>query len=130
MAYRCPNCTRRTNISFTWTKPRPWYCEHCGSLLALRKWEVAHPRRWQGLISVALVVAPFTLIDWLNRRQFGYFAFCYYVGVALFSLAIPRMQRVQIVAEGQPHCRNCGYDLTGNASGRCPECGVDVVLTK
>ena len=21
------------------------------------------------------------------------------------------------------HCRNCGYDLTGNVSGRCPECG-------
>ena len=22
------------------------------------------------------------------------------------------------------HCRKCGYDLTGNASGRCPECGT------
>lgn len=21
------------------------------------------------------------------------------------------------------HCSGCGYDLTGNASGRCPECG-------
>jgi hypothetical protein len=21
------------------------------------------------------------------------------------------------------HCRTCGYDLTGNVSGRCPECG-------
>ncbi len=21
------------------------------------------------------------------------------------------------------HCENCGYDLTGNVSGRCPECG-------
>ena len=21
------------------------------------------------------------------------------------------------------HCRRCGYDLTGNLSGRCPECG-------
>ena len=24
------------------------------------------------------------------------------------------------------HCERCGYDLTGNVSGRCPECG-DVV---
>lgn len=22
------------------------------------------------------------------------------------------------------HCQRCGYDLTGNVSGRCPECGV------
>ena len=24
------------------------------------------------------------------------------------------------------HCRSCGYDLTGNTSGRCPECGATV----
>ena len=24
-------------------------------------------------------------------------------------------------------CRGCGYDLTGNVSGRCPECGVVVL---
>jgi len=23
-----------------------------------------------------------------------------------------------------PACRSCGYDLTGNVSGRCPECGT------
>ena len=23
-------------------------------------------------------------------------------------------------------CRQCGYDLTGNVSGVCPQCGVDV----
>jgi hypothetical protein len=24
------------------------------------------------------------------------------------------------------HCQMCGYDLTGNVSGRCPECGTAV----
>jgi hypothetical protein len=24
------------------------------------------------------------------------------------------------------HCRKCGYNLTGNVSGRCPECGTPV----
>ena len=24
------------------------------------------------------------------------------------------------------HCQNCGYDLTGNVSGVCPECGTSV----
>jgi hypothetical protein len=23
-------------------------------------------------------------------------------------------------------CRRCGYDLTGNVSGRCPECGTAI----
>lgn len=25
------------------------------------------------------------------------------------------------------HCRKCGYDLTGNRSGRCPECGESIL---
>jgi predicted Zn-ribbon and HTH transcriptional regulator len=25
-------------------------------------------------------------------------------------------------------CQKCGYDLTGNVSGRCPECGEAVKL--
>jgi hypothetical protein len=28
------------------------------------------------------------------------------------------------------HCRRCGYNLTGNVSGRCPECGAAVGDTK
>lgn len=24
------------------------------------------------------------------------------------------------------HCRNCSYNLTGNTSGVCPECGTEV----
>jgi hypothetical protein len=24
------------------------------------------------------------------------------------------------------HCQKCGYDLTGNESGRCPECGTAI----
>lgn len=26
------------------------------------------------------------------------------------------------------YCQNCGYDLTGNVSGRCPECGKETAL--
>lgn len=28
------------------------------------------------------------------------------------------------------HCQNCGYDLTGNVSGVCPECGTAVEATE
>jgi len=28
------------------------------------------------------------------------------------------------------HCRKCGYNLTGNVSGVCPECGTAVAETR
>jgi hypothetical protein len=34
-------------------------------------------------------------------------------------------------AEGSPrNCSGCGYDLTGNVSGRCPECGAAILATE
>jgi hypothetical protein len=24
------------------------------------------------------------------------------------------------------HCQRCGYDLTGNITGRCPACGTEI----
>lgn len=27
------------------------------------------------------------------------------------------------------HCHQCGYDLTANVSGRCPECGTPVIVS-
>ncbi len=34
------------------------------------------------------------------------------------------MRRPQ--ARGQPHCRRCNYQLTGNTSATCPECGCEL----
>lgn len=36
-----------------------------------------------------------------------------------------------VILQGEMHaamgkCRACGYDLTGNVSGRCPECGAPI----
>jgi hypothetical protein len=32
--------------------------------------------------------------------------------------------RQELRARGLPTCLQCGYDLTGNVSGACPECGA------
>lgn len=54
---------------------------------------------------------------------------CYAVEVPLWSLllffgAATWLLRSKRIAPG--HCTRCGYDLTGNVSGRCPECGSAV----
>lgn len=41
----------------------------------------------------------------------------------LVGLCFPRLERWAIPAG---HCTTCGYNLTGNTSGVCPECGSGV----
>ncbi|HUU98153.1 MAG TPA: hypothetical protein VM487_20670 [Phycisphaerae bacterium] len=46
---------------------------------------------------------------------------------ALIGLALARRaQRRCEERRAKGLCINCGYDLTGNVSGRCPECGTAV----
>jgi hypothetical protein len=35
-----------------------------------------------------------------------------------------RALRIELTSAGFPTCQQCGYDLTGNLSGICPECGT------
>jgi hypothetical protein len=37
-----------------------------------------------------------------------------------------RFLRAELHARGVAICRQCGYDLTGNVSGVCPECGAAI----
>lgn len=50
-------------------------------------------------------------------------------GIALFILALHAVGRRDSLKRrfaGNLICLPCGYDLTGNLSGRCPECGAMV----
>ncbi len=57
------------------------------------------------MLSVGVVV-PFVLLRYWYRTQ------------------TRRALRQILVAQGVAICERCGYDLTGNVSGRCPECGA------
>jgi hypothetical protein len=39
---------------------------------------------------------------------------------------VRRALRTELVRAGVPICIPCGYDLTGNVSGKCPECGTPI----
>jgi hypothetical protein len=41
-----------------------------------------------------------------------------------------RKRRLDRALAGAPVCGKCSYDLTGNVSGRCPECGTPTALAE
>jgi hypothetical protein len=49
-------------------------------------------------------------------------------GLAWFParLVFDRLRKREI---GDRHCRKCDYNLTGNVSGVCPECGEKITAT-
>lgn len=49
---------------------------------------------------------------------------CVAVGMAAWGLC--RLFRGEILIPTGSLCMHCGYDLTGNVSGRCPECGTAI----
>lgn len=79
----------------------------------------------------ALIVAPISPI----AQKYGPFAPLLYwlVGIATLLLSIPALKAGMTVREKRQNsfseklCANCEYNLTGNTSGRCPECGRAVV---
>jgi rubrerythrin len=46
--------------------------------------------------------------------------------IAMLVVLFPFMRDIEVVKPGTSHCTNCGYNLTGNTSGKCPECGSRV----
>lgn len=44
----------------------------------------------------------------------------------LWAWAYVRLRNRLFDNQPVPHCRWCGYNLTGNTSGICPECGVSI----
>ena len=60
----------------------------------------------------------------------GRVAFSDYIPIwpSAIALAIPTAVLCLLIPRHYPagHCQNCGYNLTGNVSGVCPECGTKV----
>ena len=90
-------------------------------------------RRPNVFVAESRIVAPWAAAgsgpnwQWWNYWEVGWRR----IGVPLYALfaavAIPTLLvwRFWPKPVKPGHCR-CGYDLTGNTSGVCPECGVEV----
>jgi hypothetical protein len=52
-----------------------------------------------------------------------------WIPLALLLIPTVLLWLADIRRPGPGHCQSCGYNLTGNTSGRCPECGTPVAAT-
>ena len=68
----------------------------------------------------ALGLALFFLID--RSAPLGWFILAS-IFVALVSFSALKLKSRAMLRAERGCCASCGYDLTGNISGRCPECG-------
>ena len=76
-------------------------------------------------IGVTILIFLGSLIAFFRR---GYCSECQGRGTrGGLSSEVPFIWREDRIRLQQRKCRKCGYDLTGNVSGRCPECGTAVL---
>jgi hypothetical protein len=70
---------------------------------------------------------PLVLVSWKPElAEFGYVQVVI-VPCWIFLLCVAVPTAIRFLRDRRPpigHCQACGYDLTGNESGTCPECGV------
>jgi hypothetical protein len=100
-------------------------------------------RRWPIWIPIAVYaltfVATFTIPTGTYRSAWfiAFFFWIFVLGpcitfyaVVNIALAYARPTLRKLIAEeyGQPRCWDCGYDLTDNVSGVCPECGTPLAI--
>jgi hypothetical protein len=72
----------------------------------------------------ALGAADYWLRVKLHWSQIGFAGWAF--GAVGGYIIAKRIERRIHDRQAKGLCCNCGYNLTGNVSGRCPECGVEI----
>ena len=86
------------------------------------------PKPWRGvvvrcglLVCSLGMLAQICLMPWSWRYVDARYVDAVLVAAFLVTLGLGAMDLRFVYPPG--HCRRCGYNLTGNRTGACPECG-------
>ena len=103
-----------------------WLAHGCVTYTRYTVYDVTGPERW-GLESVGVPGLSLSLPSVHRHAKMGHIWTTYTVPiwplialVAILSGLLWRRDRPPPIG----YCPKCGYNLTGNVSGRCPECGA------
>lgn len=80
-------------------------------------------RPWLATIALALGVIILVVGGWTRVTSLMAFAM-FFLGLMSIGLRLVILQYAEEHDIDDTHCQQCGYDLTGNTSGVCPECGL------
>jgi len=93
-------------------------------------------RRYNGHLMLVVAVTS-TVLAFLGNRHFGLWLNLFQNdspawGYIMIPISLMLMYYYPRWSESpsEPTCRKCGYNLTGNLSGICPECGQSVARTQ
>ncbi|UCE59849.1 MAG: hypothetical protein JSU63_20695 [Phycisphaerales bacterium] len=76
-------------------------------------------------ILLGIVFSAFGIIDLVEYGETDASLFIGGIALAYGIFGFWRARRMPLPSVYPPgHCRKCGYDMTGNLSGNCPECGA------
>jgi hypothetical protein len=86
------------------------------------------------ILAAAFVHEFLPSAGWVSELADGVLDFfiwnpCAFVPIAVLAILMWVLRRGARPRVLPGHCQKCGYDLTGNESGRCPECGEPVEST-
>ena len=106
------------------------YCRICGrSLVDSHRTHCGLCLRWtrsfQLLLVLCSAVGFYALSPAMNFSSTTFYTWVtIMLGWPLFPIILQRVRGCSGMPEG--YCQKCGYNLTGNVSGKCPECGLRV----
>jgi hypothetical protein len=102
--------------------PMPPACPHCHRVKTSWVWSLANVVRLAIISCVYVILLVIEL--WDDPPSPSYRWKCPSCGL-LFNAPARDVSGIPAGKESDRRCQ-CGYDLTGNVSGRCPECGKPV----
>lgn len=121
LSLQCPVCRAHVSRLATFVRPagmHKWRCDGCGSLIGI---SLAH--RW--LMCIPMMIAMLGCI--MGARALALPGSVGTAGavisVVFFCLIIDRMH---VYERCGVCCRRCGYDLRGQQSSTCSECGEEI----
>ena len=127
MTISCPHCLEAIGWHKAWLAFIPGgriTCHRCQSRLSNTR-----SARTNQLVAIGLIGFMLTMCLWCAFPSTTVLAIgtniAILLSIILVLMGFLGLGRLRVVRAAGRFCYRCGYNLTANASGKCPECGGD-----